>query len=167
MVHNGFSEPDPVYSCPTRRSEYTYNPMNGPSNLSLRERRDAIVREHIAAENAQDISRAIATFHHPRYEVAPFGSVSDGAQAVHDLLAGMFAGFPDFHVEVPRVHHADEAVVVEMVMTGTHQGSFAGLPPTGRPIEVPLVGIFDFDGDRLMCEKVYFDMATLMRQLQA
>jgi hypothetical protein len=34
-------------------------------------------------------------------------------------------------------------------------------------IEVPLVGIFDFDGDRLMCEKVYFDMATLMRQLQA
>ena len=29
------------------------------------------------------------------------------------------------------------------------------------------VEIFDFEGDRLMCEKVYFDMATLMRQLQA
>jgi hypothetical protein len=28
------------------------------------------------------------------------------------------------------------------------------------------VGIFDFEGDRLMCEKVCFDMATLMRQLQ-
>jgi len=31
---------------------------------------------------------------------------------------------------------------------------------------VPSVGIFEFDEDRLMCEKVYFDMATLMRQLQ-
>jgi steroid delta-isomerase-like uncharacterized protein len=141
--------------------------MNTSTNLILRERREAVVREHIAAENAHDISRAIATFHHPRYEVAPFGSVNDGAQAVHDLLAGMFAAFPDFHVDVPRLHHADEAVVVEFVMTGSHQGPFAGLSPTGRQIEVPLVGIFDFDGDRLMCEKVYFDIATLMRQLQA
>jgi len=150
-----------------RKRDPFITPMNSSSNLSLRERREAIVREHIAAENAHDISRAIATFHHPRYEVAPFGSVNDGAQAVHDLLAGMFAGFPDFHVDVPRLHHADEAVVAEFVMTGTHQGPFAGLSPTGRPIEVPLVGIFDFDGDRLICEKVYFDMATLMRQLQA
>jgi steroid delta-isomerase-like uncharacterized protein len=140
--------------------------MNSSSNLILRERREAIVREHIAAENAHDISRAIATFHHPGYEVAPFGSVNDGAQAMHDLLGGMFAGFPDFHVEVPRVHYADEAMVVEMVMTGTHQGPLPA-SPTGRPIEVPLVGIFDFDGDRLVCEKVYFDMATLMRQLPA
>jgi steroid delta-isomerase-like uncharacterized protein len=141
--------------------------MSNSLSPSLRERREAIVREHIAAENAHDISRAIATFHHSRYEVAPFGSVSNGPQAVQDLLAGMFAGFPDFHVDVPRLHHADEAVVVEFVMTGTHGGPFAGVPPTGRPIEVPLVGIFDFEGDRLMCEKVYFDMATLLRQLQA
>ena len=141
--------------------------MSGSPSPSQRERREAIVREHIAAENAHDTSRAIATFHHPRYEVAPFGSVSDGAQAVHELLAGMFTGFPDSHVEVPRLHHAEEAVVVEMVMTGTHQGPFAGLEPTGRRIEVPLVGIFYFEGERLMCEKVYFDMATLMRQLQA
>ena len=100
--------------------KYTYNRMSNSLSPSLRERREAIVREHIAAENAHDISRAIATFHHPRYEVAPFGSVSDGPQAVHDLLAGMFAGFPDFHVDVPRLHHADEAMVVEFVMTGTH-----------------------------------------------
>ena len=47
----------------------------------------AIVQEHIAAEKAHDISRTIATFHHPRYELAPFCSVSDGNQAVHDPLA--------------------------------------------------------------------------------
>jgi hypothetical protein len=114
-----------------RRVKYTYNRMSNSLSPSLRERREAIVREHIAAENAHDISRAIATFHHPRYEVAPFGSVSDGPQAVHDLLAGMFAGFPDFHVDVPRLHHADEAVVVEFVMTGTHGG--APLPGSRLP----------------------------------
>lgn len=141
--------------------------MSDASAPTLRQRRETIVREHIAAENAHDIPRAIATFHHPRYEVAPFGTPSDGHQAVHDLLAGMFAGFPDFHVETPRLHHADEAVIVEFVLTGTHEGPFAGLAPTGRRIEIPLVGIFDFEDDRLMCEKVYFDMATLLRQIQS
>jgi steroid delta-isomerase-like uncharacterized protein len=137
-----------------------------PSTTNLRQRRETIVQEHIDAENAHDVPRAIATFHHPRYEVAAFGSPNDGPDSVHQLLSGMFAAFPDFHVAVPRVHHADEAVVVEFVMSGTHRGPFSGLDPTGRRIEVPLVGIFEFEEDRLMCEKVYFDMATLMRQLQ-
>ena len=141
--------------------------MTTSSRLSLRERRDAIVQEHIAAEKAHDISRTIATFHHPRYELAPFCSVSDGHQAVHDLLAGLFASFPDFDIEHPRLQHAAETVVVECVVTRTRRGTFAGAPPTGRRIEVPLVGIFDFDGDLLICEKVHFDLATLMRQLQA
>jgi steroid delta-isomerase-like uncharacterized protein len=136
------------------------------SSETMRQRREAIVQEHIDAENAHDVPRAIATFHHPRYEVAPFGSPNDGAESVHQLLSGMFVAFPDFHVAVARVHHADEAVVAEFVMTGTHHGPFVGLTPTGRRIEVPLVGIFEFDDDRLMCEKVYFDMATLMGQLQ-
>lgn len=135
-----------------------------PSNL--RERRDAIVREHIAAENAHDVPRAIATFHHPHYDVAPLGSVNDGAQSVHELLSGLFTGFPDFQVAVVRQYDADDAVIVEFLMTGTHRSPWAGLPATGRRMELRVVGIFEFEADRLMCERVYFDMATLMRQLQ-
>ena len=50
-------------------------------------------------------------------------------------------------------------------MTGTHQGEFAGIPPTGRPIDVRLACIFEFEDDRLLCEKVYFDFATVLQQL--
>ena len=150
------------YNAPNDR-----NAMTTASTSSLRERRAAIVREHIAAEKAHDISRIIATFHRPRYELAPFCSVSDGDQAVRDLLAGLFETFPDFDIEHPRLHHAGEAVVVECVITGKRHRSFSGVPPSGRRIEVPLVANFDFDGDLLMCEKVHFDLATLVRQLQA
>ena len=34
-------------------------------------------------------------------------------------------------------------------------------------MDIPVACIFEFEGDRLICEKVYFDMTTLMNQLSA
>jgi len=52
-------------------------------------------------------------------------------------------------------------------MKGTHLGEWAGLKPTGKKMDVPVACIFEFDKDKLVCEKVYFDMATLVNQLNA
>jgi steroid delta-isomerase-like uncharacterized protein len=130
---------------------------------SMRERREAIVREHVEAENRQDIAATIATFDHPRYEVN--GEESDGEGAVHELLHELLTAFPDFHAEERQIHHADDAVITEGRVTGTHEGPFVGIPPTGRKIDYPLVAIFEFEEDRLICEKVYFDTATILVQL--
>jgi hypothetical protein len=48
-------------------------------------------------------------------------------------------------------------------MTGTHKGPWAGIEATGRPMDVRITCIFEFDDDPLVCEKVYFDFATLLR----
>ena len=137
--------------------------MTVAENQSLRERREAIVREHVAAENRQDVAATIATFDHPRYEVN--GEERDGEGAVHDLLLELLSAFPDFHAEERRVRHADDAVIAEARVTGTHNGPFGGIAPTGRKIDYPLVAIFEFEEDRLVCEKVHFDTATILRQL--
>ena len=130
---------------------------------SLRERREAIVAEHLAAENRHDVEATIATFHHARYDVN--GQISDGETAVRDLLQELMAGFPDFQAEPRRLRHTDDAVIGEARVTGTHDGPFAGIPATGRRVDYPLVGIFEFEDDRLVCEKVYFDSGTILRQL--
>ena len=137
--------------------------MAALTEATLRERREAIVRKHLEAENRHDVEATIATFHRPRYEVN--GEESDGAEAVRDLLQELMAGFPDFTAEVVRVHHADDAVIGEGRVTGTHDGVFAGVPPTGRRVDYPVVAIFEFEEDRLMCEKVYFDGATILTQI--
>jgi steroid delta-isomerase-like uncharacterized protein len=129
----------------------------------LRERRQAIVLEHIAAENRHDVEATIATFDRPRYEVN--GEPSEGEAAVRELLQSLMDGFPDFHAEVDKLHHSDEAVFGEARITGTHNGTFAGIPATGKPIDVPMAAIFEFDGDRLLCEKVYWDIATILQQI--
>jgi steroid delta-isomerase-like uncharacterized protein len=132
---------------------------------SLRERREAIVRRHVDAENNHELDAALATFHRPKYDVVPFGQISDGEAAVRELLGGLFQGFPDFRATVLKMHHADDAVICEVMMDGTQRGPWAGLAPTNRHMHVPTACIFEFEGERLVCEKVYFDSATLMRQL--
>jgi steroid delta-isomerase-like uncharacterized protein len=133
----------------------------------LRDKREYVVKQHVEAENRHDVVASIATFHTPRYQVFPMGIIHDGAQAVGELLSGMFKGFPDFTVEIVKTHHSDDAVILEVKMKGTHLGDWAGLKPTGREMNVPVACIFEFDGNRLVCEKVYFDMATLMNQITA
>ncbi len=59
--------------------------MDGTIDQGLRERREAIVNEHVAAENRHDIEATIATFHHPRYEMIPLGVPADGAAAAINL----------------------------------------------------------------------------------
>ena len=138
--------------------------MTAVDNItSLRQRREAIVRQHAEAENRHDVEATIATFHHPRYEFN--GHPSDGGEAVRELLQGFMHGFPDFHIEPTRLRHLDDGVLVEGLMTGTHEGEWASMRPTGRRIDVPVVGIFEFDADRLLCEKVHLDMAKVLKQI--
>lgn len=129
----------------------------------LRQRREAIVKRHAEAENRHDVEATIATFHRPRYEVN--GEASDGTRAVRELLQGLMHGFPDLHVEIGTLQHADDAVFGEALITGTHDGEWAGLPPTGRHVAVPIAAIFEFDEDRLLCEKVYMDFASMLTQI--
>jgi len=134
---------------------------------TLRQRREAIVMEHGLAESVCDVERTLATFHYPRYDVKPLGEPADGEAAVRAMLTELFTAFPDFTVQVVQLYHADDAVILETILSGTQQGPFAGLAPTGRKMAVELCCIFEFEEDRMINEKVYFDLAKVIRQLQA
>ena len=79
----------------------------------LRERREAIVREHMESENDDDFDVTIGTFDHPRYEMIPTGEVFDGEAAVRQYFEDSRAAFPDQRNELIALHHADAGVIVE------------------------------------------------------
>jgi steroid delta-isomerase-like uncharacterized protein len=138
------------------------------SHQSLAVRRERVVKAHIEAEAVNhDVAAALATFHTPRYEVPCLGAIVDGTEAVHGLLTQLLAAFPDFYLHQDALYHAENAVIVECRFGGTHRGDWAGIAPTGRSMEVQAALIFLFDADKLTCEKVYFDHATVLRQLGA
>ncbi|HJQ84742.1 MAG TPA: ester cyclase [Candidatus Binatia bacterium] len=133
--------------------------------VSLRDRRDAVVREHMTSENRHEFDVTLATFDHPRYEIIPTGEVYDGRDAVAGYYARSRAAFPDQRNELHALHHADDAVIAEFDLLGTHTGPFLGIEPTGKAFRCPMVALFLFRGDRIICERVYFDAATILRQL--
>ncbi len=139
--------------------------QDGRSDSALRERREAIVREHMESENRHDFDATIDTFGHPRYELVPTGDVYDGEDEVRAYFAESRAAFPDQRNELIALHHADDAVIVEFDVLGTHLGYLRALPPTGRSFRARMTAFFLFEGEQLVCERVYFDQQSIMRQL--
>jgi steroid delta-isomerase-like uncharacterized protein len=140
--------------------------MSPVDTADLRTRRDAVVTAHIDAEAVQhDIAAVVATFKHPRYEVPALGGVIDGHAQVDSLIQSLLGAFPDFWLRERGRHHAENSVIVECMFGGTQEGVFAGIAPTGRKMEVASVLVFEFEDDGLVCERVYFDLATVLRQL--
>jgi hypothetical protein len=39
---------------------------------------------------------------------------------------------PDLEIDIQRRHVTDEAIVLEVIIRGTHFGGWRGLPATGR-----------------------------------
>jgi steroid delta-isomerase-like uncharacterized protein len=135
------------------------------ATASLRATRDRIVREHMESENQHDFDTTLATFKHPRYELIATDEVFDGGTDVARYYQETRAAFPDQRNEVIALHHADDAVIVEFDLLGTHDGTFRGVPPTGRSFRCRMAALFEFEGEDLVCERVYFDSATILRQL--
>jgi len=132
----------------------------------LRKTREEKVRRHMEAENVHDFDAVIETFERPRYELVGTDRVHDGEEAVRAYFRETRTAFPDQRNELIALHHADDAVIAEFWLLGTHQGPLGGLAPTGRSFRCRMTAFFLFEGDALVCERVYFDSGTILRQLQ-
>ena len=124
-----------------------------------------MVREHMEAENRHDYDAVLGTFAHPRYELMATGQTFDGEDEVRRYFTLSRTPFPDQRNELVSLRHADDAVVVEFWLLGTHHGPIAGVAPTGREFKCRMTALFLFEGAKIVCERVYFDSATILRQL--
>jgi steroid delta-isomerase-like uncharacterized protein len=134
---------------------------------SLQEQRLAVIREHMLSENEHRFQDTLATFDHPRYEIVPTGDVYDGPEEVAEYYRATRAAFPDQRNENVTLRTAEDAVVAEFDLLGTMEGELRGMAPTGRSFRCRMCAVFVFEPDTsgIVCERVYFDQATIMRQL--
>lgn len=137
----------------------------------LQTRRIETVKRHMALEITHEWDEVIATFDHPRYEMHGGGQVFDGEQAVRAYFDASRTPFPDQGNEIIAIAAADDTVLVEFWLTGTHLGPLkAGakvFEPTGRAFKVRMAATFEFksDSDKIVCERPYFDQGMVLRAI--
>ncbi len=130
-------------------------------------RRLEVLKTHFDSEVEHDWDTCLATFKDtPRYEIVPLGQVHEGAEAILAYHTAQRRAFPDQRHENVRLHVADDdTIVAEFDLLGTNTGPFMELEPTGRAFRVPVIAVFFFDGDGITNERVYLDVASLVRQV--
>jgi len=127
----------------------------------------ALVHEHVRLENEHHLEGVLSTFgKNANYEDEAWGDRFAGRDGVRLYYEQLIDALPDLEIRVLKEHVSESNVLLDVLICGTHLGPLRGLPATGRRVEVPLCGVYTFgDDDRLAGERIYYDRATVLRQL--
>ena len=98
------------------------------------------------------------------HEALPPG-VPPGKDAPRVMMTMMRDAFPDFHVTIEDMLEDGSKVVTRTRFSGTHEGEFMGMPPTGNRFDIPVIDIVEFRGDKAVAHWGIMDAAKMMEQL--
>ena len=117
----------------------------------------------INARNIDEIDQVLSPnfFSH---EALPPG-VPPGRAGAKQLFAMLGKAFPDLHATIEDEVAEGDRVVVRVTFTGTHQGEFMGIPPTGRQVAYGVMDIFRISNGHVVEHWGIADLNNLMQQL--
>ena len=133
----------------------------------------SVWEKHVGAEFAlKSADQALETMTADPYVLnVPLMVGGRGREGVRDYYADHFVSqFPPDIELVPVSRTIGQGQVVdEMIMRFTHtirmDSLLPGVAPTGKRVEVPLVAIIKFDGDKIAHEHLYWDQASVLVQV--
>jgi steroid delta-isomerase-like uncharacterized protein len=124
-------------------------------------------RRWIDAFNARDDAREAAarTADYVAHAPESIQAAALDSDAWVEFLGVFLEGFPDLQLEV-QDSAADETMVAQRILfTGTHTGTFRGLPPTNRPVRFSGLEINRMVDGKVAEHWFQMDAVTLFEQL--
>ena len=120
---------------------------------------------HSKAEDRRDIPGLIATLAEDCvYELMPTGQRWEGHAGARAFYTELLTAFPDVVFDLFDVVIGPQGVFEAANVTATHQGTWAGLPPTGRPVRFQVLILFPWNpaAEKFSGERVWFDPRGLI-----
>lgn len=130
-----------------------------------------LIEEWNAAFNARDAEKFASCYAEDAVVVDPVSPEPlRGRGAVQEDVAAFLEALPDAAAELQEVLVDGSTVATRGVITGTQTGPMptasGSIPPTGRPVKVPISGFSHFDADGKIAEEYrYYDLAGMAEQL--
>jgi carboxymethylenebutenolidase len=133
----------------------------------------ALWEEHCRGEfDTRDVDATMATMvSQPYVNHIPTMTGGVGYDQLKDFYAHHFIPVnpPDFRLSAVSRTIGKDTVVDEFIVSFTHttriDWMLPGVPPTGRAVEIPMVAIVKFEGDKVAHEHIYWDQAAVLVQI--
>jgi len=123
-------------------------------------------QEHLANNiNSGNVDVAVESFAPDAVDHDPAPGQGPGRDGFRAFFSELTAAFPDAHIEPAHLVSDDDHVAIAYTLTGTHQGDFNGVAPTGRKIEVRGVQIGRFEDGKIVERWGSSDELGILKQL--
>lgn len=129
-----------------------------------------VIHSSVAAFGRGDARGAAAPYaDDAEYVELGTGQTYRGRAQIEAAFTGWLGAFPDAKGEVKNAVAAGDQVAIELTYQGTHSGPLptpqGKIPATRKVVEVPAAAVFTLRDGKIRSHRLYFDMATLTRQL--
>ena len=142
-----------------------YNDFDGSDSM-LSPANQAVVKRHVEAETAHRMDETLATLTEDCvFDDRALGRVWHGREGASEYYRMWWDAFGVTPHTAQRYAPSPDLLVVETRFKGTHDGSFLGVAPSRRAIDVPMVIFVDFRDGLLAGERFYWNVADLMAQV--
>jgi steroid delta-isomerase-like uncharacterized protein len=101
------------------------------------------------------------------HSAAQLGMTGGDLEHVTQFLSMVMQAFPDLHYTVEDLVAEGDKVVARLTISGTQQGAFMGIPPTGKHATISDIEIFRITGGKAVETWVQVDFLGLLQQLGA
>lgn len=88
-----------------------------------------------------------------------------GREGQRPAVAAFLDAFPDLEHSIDQILAEGDLVAARQTWSGTHEGEFAGVAPTGRRVEFGSTAILEIRGGMIAAAWDRVDVAGLMGQL--
>lgn len=112
-----------------------------------------------------DAMAALCTDDVTDLEVAE-GEVHAGRDYLLWAYQDLFVGYPDCSCEIINKFAGDDQALIEVQWRGTNTGVFRGEEPSGGSCDIRIAYVFRFREGKICAVTEYYDMATLLAQLE-
>jgi predicted ester cyclase len=119
---------------------------------------------HSIAEDRRDIDGLIATLGPDcTYEIVVTGQRWEGHAGARAFYMELFAAFPDNAFALREIVVGPQGVFEVATLTGTNQGPWAGVPPSGLAVALEVLILFPWNPElrRFDGERIWFDRGGL------
>ena len=116
-----------------------------------------------------DTEKFVSMFSEKGYMLDMASGTKFRGKAIGDSIASLASAFPDVHRELLSIYVAENVVVVEIAIRGTHKGELTlgskTLAPTGKTIDVPGCDVYHLEGGKIITFHCYYLPSIMQQQL--